>query len=436
MYTIIADVTDFGAMQTAIEAGTPIAEYTVASYPWDVTVERTDADYLTVNLGTGAERTSTLTIVVTGEDDVKAKLADLCGELDSVFTEKTVAVELNDITYDPETDGVSVDAKGNVDITVDLTDKDYVAIVGIMLAYGNDDAELAGLVKSYLNNGVNKELVAAIEDASSADIISAVTAARNTSLQTMLDKFGIELTDTTIVDLADLYADALNIGAILIENLELTGGNRTLESFKEKGSFATYAVSKEGWHKMDINLTLILAEETAGYPDAVIGTPESKNAQIMQGFAVDEENGLIYIDVQCDGINWDIFKNAVDFNIENADATSITYETSTCDSGRVCTDDTITVTAYNPDQKLDPTVVTATYRIIVVGDTNKDGKTSVSDARLINRYEVDSEDAIAAMTDGPTRAADINKDNGISVSDTRKILRKYADYENYESSYK
>lgn len=536
---LIDKLTDFTALQNAIETDTAIVEYNLITKPWNVVLEKAaNADYLTANIIAGEVTERTITIKVAGEEQDKKDLAALCEELALIFGD-TIDIELflDDLTYDASKGltlaGLTYEVGADISATADLSKKDYVAVIGTIMAYGmNDSDAMVAAINKYFTEGVTTDLVALIENMTAAQMIASFKKANGVPFTEMITELGINDEDGKLAELQSIYEDALNICYKLINVLKISGGSQKLVSLKTD-EFGTYNVTKESWHRMNLDLTLILADEvlhihTPGTPvkenrvgasctapgsyeevvycevcheelsretktiaqlphnlkkvEKVPATTEStgtkehwvcnvcgklfadaegKNevkaedlvipklevpaeAPIISVPTVDSENiyrsevdvnnKLIYIDVNWAGIDQTTFKAALKFNFENVQdvAKDVTWSFKHSDSANtsklICTGDEVTVTAINTKQK-DPVGVTETYTIIVMGDTNADGRATVSDAKQVN----DSVVGLTVLDEYSILAGNLNKSTEqiITVSDVGLIQLKFVDEKQY-----
>lgn len=432
--TFIKDVTDFAAIEEALltEEGI-VAEYKLATAPWDVTLEKAN-NYLTANIASGVVEEKTLTVKFVGD---KQELADLAGELADIVTEKDITVSLGDIAYDP-TNGFSAAGVGaDINITIDLTksDRDYLTVVAVIIANGmKDPSEMVDAINEYLETGYTSELVDLIETTTLSQILTSIKDARNVAFIDMINGLGINVEDTDdVIALANVYYDVLNLGSVIINKLGFTGGNQVLASCKTD-EYATYTFSKENWKRMNINLKFVLAEEIRKpvVPDAIINVP-TVDVKDIYGAEVDAENKIIFIDANWEGIKASELKAILDFgfvNVQNT-ATDVEWTFTAGEDALVRTGDTITVTAWNAEQE-EPVKVSATYKIIIMGDTNKDGKATVNDVGLAN----DSIVGQVELDEDATLAANMNQSTGehiITVNDVALIQQKFTHENDYDS---
>ena len=293
---LIAKLTDFAGIQNAIETDTAIVEYNLITKPWDVVLEKAaNADYLTANILAGKETERTITIKVAGKEQDKKDLAALCKELGLIFGD-TIDIELilDDLTYDVN-NGFSYEVGADIKATADLSNKHYVAVIGTILAYGMSDSDaMVAAINKYFDEGVTTDLVALIENMTAAQMIASLKKANGVPFADMVTALGIDDAEGKLVELQTIYEDALNICYKLINVLKISGGSQKLVSLKTD-EFGTYNITKESWHRMDIDLTLILADEVVHVHTP--GTPVQENVVGATCHSEGSYDEVVYCDV-------------------------------------------------------------------------------------------------------------------------------------------
>ena len=261
---ILADFTAFDEMAIEIAGDKAIASYEIVTAPWDIelTLEgEGDNNYIDASIVNGDNtKTRTVKFVVAGSDEEKAELVALCEHLAEVVVINDLSVDVNDLTYADR--NIAVDAFANVDVTFDLSvDNNYAVAIGVILANNAEDSsEMVAAINEALADPASMDaLVAAIEQYTLADVIAAMKAARGVEFDTMLANLGISA--DAAKEIEAVYHDLLNVIYAALIKLDITGNSVTLADCKVDGSYATYVASKENWHKTDIKVTLILAEE-------------------------------------------------------------------------------------------------------------------------------------------------------------------------------
>ena len=439
--TLIADLTDFTAIADAIDADEAVASYDLVTKPWKVTatVEGTGEDnYLAANLVTGDEVTRKLTVKVVCEEGEESELAALFRELGEIVT-IDASVELTDLHYDASSSYyMSITAEGSGDVVVDVTAseyaEDYLVVIGTIMAYGMEDGNaknnMVSAVKAYLDEVTEETqdaLIAEIEALTSAQIITSLKAATGKDFAAMASSLGIEgAADAT--SLEAIYHNALTAGYILVGKSDVTGGSRTVGSFATE-DYATYYADKT-WKTVDGTVKVILAKEVEAEPvvPEIIAPVKPQYGDLIKGFAYDADAKEIYIDVAWDGIKDAQFESLIRFETKDAERYELAFNKAAA-SDYVCTGNTVTVTAYN-GTKTD----VETYTIIVVGDVNKDGWSTASDAGIIGKYAVGT----MSIEGAAAKAANINRSTEyvITVSDAKLIQDKFLFQETYTSLFK
>ena len=132
-------------------------------------------------------------------------------------------------------------------------------------------------------------------------------------------------------------------------------------------------------------------------------------------------NKYIYLDTNPNGLSAATFKSLVTFATTNAD--TVTYEIknngSTLGTGAlVPTGAKVTVTASNASGGS----ATVTYTVIILGDTNCNGRIESADATRIALHYA----GVKTMTGDAFLAADANRNGKTESGDAVKIAVKYA----------
>ncbi len=157
-------------------------------------------------------------------------------------------------------------------------------------------------------------------------------------------------------------------------------------------------------------------------------------------YKIDNERGIIILDVvdpasfedlklAGNGITNAQFKAQLGFTFENAETTeiAITFNGSALDDGKlVPTGTKVTVTATNPDYN---GVVTKEYDVVILGDTNCNGRVDSGDAKLM----LDHYMGISELTGLKFIAGDTNCNGRIESGDAVKNTIKYNRPKEYKS---
>ena len=421
---LVDKLTDFEAIQAAIEKDTDIVQYTLATKAWDVVIEKADSDdYITANVVAGKATERIITLKVAGEEEDKKALAALCEELADVFgSDLDIEFVLNDLTYDAAT-GFTYEAGVNVTAKADLSKKEYVALIGIIMANGMDDpSEMVAAINKYFEEGVTTDIVAALEDLTIAQMITSLKKANGVELVDMMEKLGVEDKGGKAIALEVLYKDVLSICYKLVNALNATGSSQTLGSYGT-GEFGTYNITKENWKKMNIDLTVLLANKVEEEPEPpvveppVISDPIRTDKTTITDLTV--EGDKIIINVGTNGASHTAFLKDIGFEATNNGA--ITYKFSDEAISLVQTGETLTITATNEggtDVKV--------YTIIVLGDVSGDGQILPNDATIILKNCVGNVGNTInfATNENAKRAALLNETEGVDPGDATIVLKK------------
>lgn len=173
--------------------------------------------------------------------------------------------------------------------------------------------------------------------------------------------------------------------------------------------------TKEAYYKVvRDNDTYVLLAVAPTLTDSVrINAP----ANVVNGYKINVSKGLIMLDVEpSQGITKAQLEACVTVGAENA--SRVTYSVSGLSEGRVINGAILTVTASNTaTSKTD----IAKYTIIIMGDTNCNGRTDSGDAVVMMRnYLYGSE-----MSEAVKLAADMNQNGRIDSGDAVKNSTKY-----------
>ncbi|MBQ7035053.1 MAG: hypothetical protein IJN34_04900 [Clostridia bacterium] len=279
----MADVTDFGALAEALDQGDALVSYTVqnaAFNPYMQLEGKGKDSYFTFNVEAAADKKQFTNLNVFMDDDVPAnhqsKLIDVLEELDAIVTFNELKVQIDDITYGDA--GLSAEGEARADVEVDLSKNvNYPVIMGAILAYNAKGAERADLVEAieyYQTSGSALDLKAALETATSAEILAALKATKSVSFSAILKALGI--TAPEAVELESLYTIARKVAGTVVEYSKKNGNNATLAGLKVSGEYATYKYTLQKSADTYAKMSLILfAEEKA--------------------ITVKDKNGLIYL---------------------------------------------------------------------------------------------------------------------------------------------
>lgn len=137
-----------------------------------------------------------------------------------------------------------------------------------------------------------------------------------------------------------------------------------------------------------------------------------------------EDKGDLYLDVRPEGINAAQLQTALRKILNKSDATVTVEAGGLTDKGLVRNGATVKVASGSD---------LCRYTIIIVGDTNCNGRTDSGDAVLMRRHFMNFE----KLTGAALKAADVNKNRRIDSGDASKNRLKFMskDWNGYKSSY-
>ena len=135
---LVADLTDFAAIENALNNGTEIVTYETSTAAWALTpVYQSDDDTVTLNIGAGELKTGSLSIKVEGSH--ASELAGLAGALADT-TKVDVTVSMDDIVRNGRVFQVTGAFDGYVEIN--FAHDPYYAIMMAVILADNADADL------------------------------------------------------------------------------------------------------------------------------------------------------------------------------------------------------------------------------------------------------------------------------------------------------
>ena len=185
---------------------------------------------------------------------------------------------------------------------------------------------------------------------------------------------------------------------------------------------ATSTGLTEGSHCGTCGKVLVAQKELAKLPFIHVPTVSLENADVIVGGKVDAEGHYIFLDSNPNGLKTKDF-SYVNFVIDNATDYTITIANGKKIRGEndlVCTGDVVTVWATNKDG----VEVEVEYTIIIMGDTNCDGKLNARDTALMKAAFVGE---MSLVGDGAL-AADMNFDGKLNARDTAACDSKFVNW--------
>ena len=438
---MVAKLTDFGALASAIEADREIMNYSLLTSCWKVEGSYVSTgDYVSANIVSGTDTTKTLKVVVGGTAEDKAAAVALLKLMD-----KTVEIDLPLVmTQTVSGSKLNLNWSAALDLKVDFSASEYGVMVSVILAKGLGASENAALVEGikayYSTQDINK-LKSAFDALTTAQIIRAIKGIEKTdTFASMVNDLGLNSVVPTAVNEAGTAVEGvLRIMAAALRKVSVTGDGRTMADFisgkniymadKENVkrtfnlSVGSYSVALNATiNSIDLALTMF-GEEPILPP--YMSTPTVGSCADIAGSRVDAINKYIILDVKSSGITVGTLKH--NLLVHAANDGQVTLTMSRNDTDLVCNGDTITLTSQNSAH-----VLNETYVIIVLGDVNANGRIDVADAVGI------CEDIMAVnkLKEYALMAADINGNGRLDVADVVGIDTKIVDWSNYESPLK
>lgn len=140
----------------------------------------------------------------------------------------------------------------------------------------------------------------------------------------------------------------------------------------------------------------------------------------LLGARVDEAAGTILLDAAVYGLSGDTLAAQVTVPADRAEKVSIS-----CADG-VATGSTMTASATNYDYE---GKVTKSYKLIVLGDVNGNGRIDSADANLIACYYA----GLISLSADALQAADVNRNGTVDAADADMLCKKYIRRDSYSS---
>lgn len=135
---------------------------------------------------------------------------------------------------------------------------------------------------------------------------------------------------------------------------------------------------------------------------------------------VDEDTKTLYLDGLTNGVTTDALDGYFSMDYVNAIGVKISFKNTVSVNGATCVANgsTLVVTADNPDYE---GTVSRSYKIVLLGDVNGNGRIDAADASLILRYVNKGEELSATAL----LAADANCDGQITAKDAEVLCKKF-----------
>lgn len=443
---ILADVTDFAALEDAVLAGTPLMSYEMQTGAWSVELTHvTEGDYLSANLTSANTKTVNLNVVVTGTEQNKQNLADILAVLAEVI-DADLAVDMADGFSVVNNKNFVLDWKASANVAIDLTNPDYAILIAVIVADGigaDANSELVDAIEEYYMTSSLDALKVAFEKLTVNQIVTALkNVNRGDNFRDMLDNLGIiaigEDKFENIIRVEGLFDRFVKAAGAILRRLNITGGSRTMGSFKKgenlyggtkqniersftRDLFRGYSVTMD-FTITKASVTLKMFDNTPAFTDGT-GTPTIQTSDKLAGWQVDTENKLIYLDTVVNGITADELASILNFSATNYDTIEFEIENK---FGMVFNGAKLVATASKASGLSD----TVEYTIIVLGDIDANGRVTTGDALMISEAMVGNADP---LTELQMMAADLNRNRRVDVGDTALIAQKYVDWESYFS---
>ena len=273
-----------------------------------------------------------------------------------------------------------------------------------------------------------------------AEFITAFKTINDISCEELLTAIGVDIDDGTaeMIRLFNSYDNLVKIGNKVISRLNITGNSATLAGHKVADSYATYRFQTELVNRINVTLTIttVLQPDAMDFDTPSIDLDDEDVKDVAKGFGTVEiggESGLL-LDANISGVGVEKFVDMLTVNVEGAvDVSKIVYDKNGNEkvSGLVCTGDVIKITAFDGAN-----YVTEELVIVVVGDTNGDGRISIADYARLSAHFADDLDEDKKMSDAEILAADVNGNGRIDVGDAVRLSYKFQYWETeYDSLY-
>jgi len=139
---------------------------------------------------------------------------------------------------------------------------------------------------------------------------------------------------------------------------------------------------------------------------------------------VDESAGMILLDTAVSGLSGDKLAGQITVPAGNAEKVTISYQNTA--SGNVITGTTLIAAATNHDYSGS---VTKSYKLIVIGDVNGNGRIDSADANLIVCHAA----GLKTLSGDALQAADADGNGVVNTADADLLCRKYIRRDSYSS---
>lgn len=437
--SVITKITDFNALADAINNNSALVDYELAIEHWDIVPYIADGNYITFDSVPSNKESGRFTVVIEGTSEEKAELATLCKNFSAVNVEK-FEINVNDINYN---DGFNVDFNGEVNVQVDLSkNRAYAALICAAAAYNTEDwakrAVYKAALEEYLAGEGTDKIAQVIEGMTVAEFIATCKTIGSLSCETILEGIDVDVSDKThgMISLFNSYSNLVRICDKVLTRLDITGNGSNLAGNKVENTYATYKFQTELVGRINVTLTITTVPSGKIIFDMPnIDISDSVVAESIKGFTGIEmaggESGFA-IDAAVDGISVESFLSMLNVNVDGAiNATAAIYDAdgNPKTAGLVCTGDTLVITAFDGVDD-----ILKEYTVVIIGDSNGNGRADIGDSVKISNYFIYEEDA--GMSEAQILACDLNGNGRVDIGDAVKLSVKFtADWEEYNSSY-
>lgn len=144
----------------------------------------------------------------------------------------------------------------------------------------------------------------------------------------------------------------------------------------------------------------------------------------LLGVRVDEAAGVILLDTAVYGFSGDKLTGQITIPADKAEKVSVSYENMGSSGVATGTVLTAAATNYDYDGK-----TTKSYKLIVLGDVNGNGRIDSADANLILCHYAGT----ASLGGDALQAADVNRDGAVDATDADVLCKKYIRRDSYSS---
>ena len=238
-----------------------IADYALTTYGWAFASGVSAKNTVKIDLVHGKQIDRNLNIAVVGTEEEKALLSALFSEMAKTI-EFTPSIGKFSISYNG---GLNVDYSGALTAGIDLShNNNYAALMVAAVASATNDAALKTVLANYLADASYANINAmatAIENIKLSQFIKGLKHLKNVDCATMLAGLGVSSAE--IVSLEEIYGDLIYIAGVLLERLDIDGGDQMLKYYKN-GAFASYTFGPKTVKNITFTLSLTML---TGAPD-------------------------------------------------------------------------------------------------------------------------------------------------------------------------